>query len=59
MMSGLGLVPSGPWIGRTRTAELADCYSTFMNELLAQRAVRCSKLRFHALVLNNLLKGFK
>ena len=41
MMSGLGLVPSGPWIGRTRTAELADCYSTFMNELLAQRAYGC------------------
>ena len=38
MTSGLGLVPSGPWIGRTRTAGLADCYSTFMNELLAQRA---------------------
>ena len=38
----VGRVPSGPLGGRTGTAGPADCDSTFMCELLAQRATRRS-----------------
>ena len=38
-VSELGRVPSGPWLGPTGTAGPENRISTFMSELLAQRAV--------------------
>ena len=37
-VSELGRVPSGPWLGQTGTAGPENRISTFMSELLAQRA---------------------